>query len=133
MRISTYLTFGGNCREAMEFYRKCLGGRLTFQTVGESPLSEGMSLRMKNSILHATLERGRLIIMATDIVGESGLRRGNSVSLLLHCESENEIHQVYKKLSEGGSPSLPPSETDSGGLTGSLVDKFGNEWLLNFC
>ena len=26
--INTYLTFDGNCREAMEFYKQCLGAEL---------------------------------------------------------------------------------------------------------
>jgi PhnB protein len=43
-QINSYLTFNGNCQEAMIFYQKCLGGELTFQTVGESPLSAGHSL-----------------------------------------------------------------------------------------
>lgn len=27
-RINPYLNFNGNCREAMTFYRDCLGGRV---------------------------------------------------------------------------------------------------------
>ena len=26
MQIEAYLTFGGNCEEALAFYRQCLGG-----------------------------------------------------------------------------------------------------------
>ncbi len=32
-QIHSYLTFSGNCREAMTFYRECLGGILMLQTV----------------------------------------------------------------------------------------------------
>ena len=46
MQIQSYLTFNGNCREAMNFYKQCLGGELWFQTVGESPLSEHMPPQM---------------------------------------------------------------------------------------
>jgi len=51
MTINGYLTFNGNCREAMNFYKKCLGGELTFQTIGDSPLSEKMNSKMQNAIL----------------------------------------------------------------------------------
>lgn len=34
--ITPYLNFGGNCREAMTFYQRCLGGELTVGTFGES-------------------------------------------------------------------------------------------------
>ena len=48
-QINSYLTFSGNCREAMTFYRECLGGELYFQTIGESPLSEKMPEQMRAS------------------------------------------------------------------------------------
>ena len=54
-KISVYLTFGGNCREAMTCYRDILGGSLHLQTVGESPLAGRMPPQMQNLILHATL------------------------------------------------------------------------------
>ena len=48
--IITYLTFNGNCREAMTFYKECLGGELHFQTVGVSPHSSKMPKKMKDVI-----------------------------------------------------------------------------------
>ena len=69
-KINAYLTFNGNCREAMTFYQECLGGELSLQPIGESPLAKKMPEEMKNSILHATLIRGDLIIMASDMVAE---------------------------------------------------------------
>lgn len=41
-QINSYLTFNGNCREAMNFYKDCLGGELILQTIGESPLAYKM-------------------------------------------------------------------------------------------
>jgi len=35
--LNPYLNFDNNCREAMNFYKDCLGGELFFQTVGEMP------------------------------------------------------------------------------------------------
>jgi PhnB protein len=131
-QIDSYLTFSGNCREAMTFYQKCLGGTLNFQTVGESPLSEKMPEKMKNYILHATLSKGVLILMGSDMVPQSGLIKGNSVSLSLHCNSEKEIKSFYKKLSSGGKANHRLEETFWGALFGDLTDKFGNHWLLNY-
>ena len=45
--IHSYLTFSGNCREAMTFYQECFGGTLTFQTVGDSPMSGKLPKKMK--------------------------------------------------------------------------------------
>ncbi|HTE24648.1 VOC family protein [Flavitalea sp.] len=130
--IHSYLTFNGNCRQAMAFYQKCLGGKLTFQTIGESPMSEKMPKKMKDCILHATLSNGTLLLMASDIVSENGLNKGNAVSLTLNCGSEKEIRSCYKKLSTGGLATHPLEDTFWGALFGGLTDKFGNHWLLNF-
>src|SRR5690242_11585639 len=94
-QVNSYLTFSGNCREAMTFYQECLGGKLTFQTIGESPLSGKMPKRMKDCILHATLVKGGLILMGSDMVPQEGLRKGNAVSLFLNCSSETEIKTFY--------------------------------------
>ena len=132
MRINSYLTFNGNCREAMTFYKQCLGGKLSFQTIGESPFSDKMPLKMKESILHATLKKGNMIIMASDMASEKGIIKGNSVSLMLNCSSEKEIRTYYKKLSSGGNADHPLEDTFWGAIFGDLTDKYGNHWLLNF-
>lgn len=130
--INSYLTFNGNCREAMTFYAACLGGELTFQTIGESPIAANMPAQMKDSILHAALINGGVIIMASDMVGESGLTKGNAVSLILNCSSEEEIKSCYEKLSADGNANHPLEDTFWGAVFGDLTDKFGNHWLLNY-
>ncbi len=58
IKLHSYLTFNGNCREAMTFYSDCLEGELTFQTIGESPLSNNMPQKMKNgSCMRQLLKR----------------------------------------------------------------------------
>ncbi len=130
--IITYLTFNGNCREAMSFYKECLGGALSFQTVGDAPHSNKMSNQMKNTILHASLIKDEMVIMASDMVDEKGLIRGNAVSLMLNCSSEKEIKEYYKKLAEKGIKTHPLEATYWGALFGSLTDKYGNHWLLHY-
>ncbi len=132
MRINSYLTFNGNCREAMTFYEECLGGELMLQTIGESPLAEQMPPKMKDCILHATLTTEGFILMASDMTPETGLVKGNAVSLMLNCSSEAEINTLFKALSEGCTVKHPLETTFWGALFGDLIDKFGNNWILNF-
>jgi PhnB protein len=129
--INSYLTFNGNCREAMIFYQQCLGGELVFQTIGESPLSEKTPKKMKDLILHATLTKDTLLLMGSDIVPETGLIRGNALSLVLNSGSEKELKSCYKKLSAGGQVTHPLQKNFWGAVFGGLTDKFGNHWLLN--
>lgn len=131
-QLNSYLTFSGNCREAMNFYKDCLGGELTIQTIGDSPLSDKMPREMKESIVHSTLVRDGIVLMGSDMVGENGLKRGNTVSLMLNCSSENEIRHCYDKLSQGGTATHPLHTSFWGALFGDLTDKYGNNWLLHY-
>ncbi|HLP51466.1 MAG TPA: VOC family protein [Chitinophagales bacterium] len=130
--IQSYLTFSGNCREAMAFYQQCLGGELNLQTIGESPLAEKMPQQMKDSILHATLTKDHLVIMGSDMVGDDGLIKGNAVSLMLNCSSEDEVRNCYARLAEGGKATHPIEVSFWGALFGDLTDKYGNHWLLHY-
>ena len=131
-QINAYLTFNGNCREAMQFYTDCLGGELYLQTIGESPLSETMPNQMKEAILHSALKSGGLLLMGTDCVPEPGLIKGNSVSLALNCNSEEEIRRFYEKLSQGGQATHPLENTFWNALFGALTDRYGINWVLNY-
>lgn len=132
MNIYAYLTFSGNCREAMTFYQECIGGTLQFQTIGETPLAAQMPEQMKNCILHATLKNGALLLMGSDMVGENGLQRGNAVSLCLVCSTEEELRAYYTRLAENGTATHPVETTFRGALLGGLTDRYGNNWLLNY-
>lgn len=130
--INAYLTFSGKCREAMTFYRECLGGELNIQTIGESPMAGQMPVQMREHILHATLTRGDMVLMGSDMVSEEGLKKGNAVSMALSLTSEEEIRKCYQKLSEGGKANHPLENTFWGALFGDLTDKYGHHWILNF-
>lgn len=131
-QIHSYLTFNGNCLEAMRFYQACLGGELTLQTLGMSPFAAGMPDRMKSCIVQATLKQGAIVIMASDMVGENGLKSGNSVSMFINCSSEEEMRGYFQRLSEDGRSVYPIAKTHWDALFGQLTDKYGNSWLLSY-
>lgn len=87
---------------------------------------------MKDFILHATLTRETLLLQGSDMVPQTGLVKGNAVSLSLDCSSEEEIKMVYTKLSAEGKADHPLEDTFWGALFGDLTDKYGNHWILNY-
>jgi PhnB protein len=131
-QVNSYLSFNGNCREAMNFYKECLGGELVFQTIGESPMAAQMPSEMKASILHATLTTEGFVIMGSDMAPEAGLVKGNAVSLMLNCDSEVGIRKTFEQLANGGTIKHGLENTFWGALFGDLTDKFGNNWILHF-
>lgn len=130
--INSYLTFNGNCREAMNFYKECLGGDLHLQTIGESPMAAHMPPVMKDNIMHATLTIGSVVLMASDMVSDNGLTKGNNVSMVLDCNSADEVNTYYARLVAGGNADHALEETFWGATFGDLTDKYGNHWLLNY-
>ncbi len=131
-QITAYLTFNGNCREAMTFYQECLGGELVFQTVGSSPMADQMPPQMKGSILHSSLHHGALVIMASDMCSDKGLIKGTNVTLCINSTSEEEARNFYALLSAGGDATHPMQPTFWGALFGDLTDQFGTQWMINF-
>ena len=131
-QINAYLHFAGKCREAMEFYKECLGADLTMQTVGESPMAAQMP-DAKNNIMHATLNKGdKVLLMASDMMEADEANPGNIVSLSVDTESEEETKTIFSKLAEGGKIGHALKEEFWGGIYGDLTDKFGINWMFNF-
>lgn len=131
-QISAYLRFGGDCRAAMTFYQACLGGDLNMQSVGDSAVADEMPPEIHDRIIHATLIDGPMSLQGSDMAGPEGLISGNTIALSLHCDSEEALNAAYASLSVGGEATFAPQKEFWGGMFGTLVDKYGVEWLLNY-
>ncbi|MEO8174386.1 MAG: VOC family protein [Sediminibacterium sp.] len=127
--INAYLNFNGTCREAMIFYKNCFGGELMFQTVSESPYADKMPKEKQQHILHSTLTKRDLLLLASDMGNE--MINGNTITLAADFEFEREIRECFTKLSGGGKIVVPLDKTFWGGMLGMLTDKYGYTWSLN--
>ena len=129
MQLVPYLSFGGKCKEAMEFYKSIIGGELTIQTVGESPMAAGVPPETHNSVLHSVLViDGKNFLFASDQNDPTKTNPGNTVSLCLSGTKE-EITAIFNKLLEGGSTEHPLKE-EFFGMFGDLTDKYGFKWMV---
>ena len=128
--IATYLTFDGNCREAMTFYERCLGGELQMMPFSEAPLD--VPDGAKDRIMHARLSNGKAALMASDTMPGMQLLQGNNYSVCVNCESLEEIERLFTALGEEGKTSMPLQDTFWGARFGMLTDRFGIHWMFNF-
>ena len=128
-QINAYLTFGGKCREAMNFYKESLGGELEFIVIEDSPMAQHFPAELQKSILHASLTEGDLMFMATDMIGPDGIVPGNNVALTITATSEEEMNNFFSALSLGGRVTHALEDFFAGRM-GSLVDKFGIYWSV---
>lgn len=129
-QIITYLTFRGNCKEAMEFYQSCLGGELEIKSLTETPLGNKFPNTFKKLVVHASLKKDNIILMGTDLRDDEVVN-GNNVSILLNGKDETQIKLYYESLVSGGLKTHPLQETNMGDLFGGLTDKYGHHWLFH--
>ncbi len=132
-QIHPYITFNGNCREAMTFYKESLDAELSMQTIGESAVANHMPTEAQSNIVHARLvKNGSVVLLGSDMVGPEGFVKGNTITLFLECSSEEEIHTLFTKLSSDANVTYPVSTEFWGGLYGTLTDKFGINWMVSY-
>ena len=128
-----YLTFDGNCREAMTFYGKCLGAEPGFTTFAEGPSEvAAMAKGAGERILHTELHSGPVVLMASDLMAGMRFHPGNNFSISLSCDSLAEMERVFAALGEGGAVRMAMHDAFWGGKFGMLVDRFGVSWMLSF-
>jgi PhnB protein len=136
--FNTYLNFDGNCAQAMEFYKKCLGAELFMMRFSEAPAEmdctppPGVTMD-KNRILHASLSsNGNMLLMASDTMPGMPFHQGNNFTISIPCASAEEVDRYFNALGEKGKPVMPPQQTFWAKRFGMLTDQFGINWMFNF-
>lgn len=126
--IIPYLSFQGNCEEAMNRYIAIFGGKIN----GLSRFTEatgGPALVGKVMHMEATINGGA--VAGSD--QEQPVEHGDSICLMVHCETRQEAERCYDALAENGvalqrlTPHPPP---DDGGMGALVVDRYGYKWIL---
>ena len=67
MQLHPYLNFNGTCEEAFKFYEQVLRGKIVMMmTHGGSPMAGQAPAGWTDKILHARLEAGDAVLLASD-------------------------------------------------------------------
>ena len=111
-RLNPYLSFEGNARAAMRFYKTVFGGELTMNTFGEFGMKEAA---VRQKIMHAVLETDAgYTIMASDIMPGMEHLAGNNITVSLSGDDDAELRGYWKKLSRSGEVTDAAREADLG-------------------
>ena len=128
-KISAYLTFAGNCADAMAYYNTVFNGEIKIQTVKGSPMETHFPQDVQENVLHASVSTAQLEILGSDMVRSDGLTHGNSLILALICDNDEEQEALFSRLAEGGTINYPLHSFYEGRI-GGVTDKFGVTWLV---
>lgn len=132
--VEPYLFFNGNCEEAVEFYRKALGGEVLmlvrFKDSPEPPQPGMVPPGYENKVMHCSLKVGNTTLMASDGC-EAGGPKFNGFSLSLALSSEADAEKAFNALAEGGQVQMTLTKTFWSPKFGMLQDKYGVGWMVN--
>ncbi|AIJ21329.1 VOC family protein [Amycolatopsis methanolica] len=128
-RLNPYISFAGDARQAMEFYRQVFGGELNLNTFGDFGGMEGTDA---DKVMHAQLETERgFTLMASDTPPGMEHQPGNNMSISLSGDDAGELRGYWDKLSDGGTVTVPLEKQMWGDEFGACLDRFGVSWMVN--
>ncbi|HEV2107647.1 MAG TPA: VOC family protein [Thermomicrobiales bacterium] len=138
-QTSTYLNFDRNTEAAFNFYKSVFGTEFVGGIMRHSdvPAPEGQSEVSeddKQMVMHVQLPiLGGHMLMGTDAPESMGfkLNQGNNVYICLQPDTRDEADALFGALSAGGNAEMPMQDMFWGDYFGSLVDKFGVNWMVN--
>jgi PhnB protein len=133
MTIQPYLTFGGRCQEAVDFYREALGAEvqmlMRFKEAPDQPPPGMVPDNWGDKIMHVSLKVGDAVLMASDGCASSE-KNFQGFSLSLTAANEAEADRKFAALSKSGQVTMPLGKTFFASRFGMLVDRFGVSWMV---
>jgi PhnB protein len=130
MKVDIYLNFGGNCREAFEFYAEHLGAKVTsIATHAQAPGGGAGGPHWSEKVLHARIEIGGAVVMGADIPSPP-FEPIRSAYLSMSVDTIEEAERMYALLSEGGQVYMKMEETFFAHRFAMLRDRFGTSWMI---
>ena len=130
--LNPYLSFRGNAREAMEFYKSVFGGELTVSTFGEFQMP-GIGPDEADKIMHGQLTTpAGFTLMGSDT--PSGMPYDDSsggITVSISGTDETELRGYWDGLADGGEITMPLEKAPWGDSFGQLTDRYGTPWMFN--
>jgi len=131
MQVQPYLFFEGVCEEAIEFYKRTIGAKVTMMMrYQESPDKTMLCGSIdETKIMHSAFEVGDSTICASDGMC-TGKRDFQGFSLTITAASDAEALRIFTGLAEGGQIRMPLGKTFYASSFGMCADKFGVGWMV---
>lgn len=136
VKLTSYINFNGNAKDALVFYQSVFGGTVESDTFGEFNEQSGGAMPMpdedKDKIMHATLTGEFVEIMVSDTPSNWGEQPAvSNIVLALNGDDENILRGYWDKLCVGGEVVQPLEKAPWGDYFGNVKDKFGISWMLD--
>lgn len=117
-----FITFSGNCKQALTFYQACFGGTLHFDL-----FDQGVHGYEQIPVVNGSLISDRIVIYGSDLVHDEGRKIGNYVAIFLSCKSKADRQRLLEQLLSDTAKKVD-AETSA---WIEIVDAFEVRWILS--
>ncbi len=135
MRADVYLNFPGNTEEAFRFYQSIFAGELSeVSRFRDTPDGDKLSPEDQEKVMHVSLTLpGGTALMGTDALESMGqkLVMGNNMSITITPDSREHADELFAKLSDGGTVTMPLQDMFWGDYFGACEDRYGVPWMVD--
>lgn len=114
--LELYINFKGEAKEAIAFYEDVFDTKCqNLMTFGEAPEDPEHPINdeIKDLVMNASIIIEGTYVMISDVPDMFGFEvmEGNNLSLVVSTDDDEKIDRLFKRLSEGGTVTMPLSET----------------------
>jgi PhnB protein len=138
-RTCTYLHFSGTAEAAFNFYKAAFGTEFVepIERMGDLPAQPDhpeLSAEEKKQVMSVKLPiTGGHLLVGNDAPAWMGtVVHGNAVDIGVELDTREEAERIFAALAEGANVEYPFQEMSEGDYFGSLVDRFGTQWLVSY-
>ncbi len=126
-KIKTFLMFDGKAEEAMNYYLSVFD-QAELLSINRYGANEAGA---EGTVVHAAFSLYGQVFMCMDSNVKHDFTFTPSISLYVTCTTEDEINQLFEKLSQGGNVLMPLAAYPFSKKFGWVADKYGVSWQLN--
>ena len=123
--LSPFLSFTGQAADALALYQRALGGDVVHQSFYK-PGEEGI----EGTIRHAILKTAGTKLNLIDVPPDAAFRFDPSNSLLIECDSAEEVKHIADVLGKEGEVMMPLDAYPFADAFTWLADRFGVNWQV---
>jgi len=133
MALEVFLTFNGNCREALDFYAEVFQSKVEgLMLYSDAPAANGYEAQEseKNKVMYASVNICGSTVMFSDAPEGLPYIVGNNIVLNANVTERAEVERLFKALNIEPDPHMPPQETFFADYYAMAADKFGFTWNI---
>ena len=133
MKLDIYLSYNGNCEEAIALYEKAFDVKANIiMRYKDAPPEEEYtsSAETGNLVMHSEIKIGNDTLMLADMPPEDPPEPGTNFAVHAVFDGADAARKAFEVLRDGGVVGMELQETFWSKYFGSLQDRFGVCWNI---